>query len=163
MQATMPIEHAISAVKLRQPHSYGLGHEGYYPHAAVAALVSAATSPDRQHVPTDTPTPPRADQAAPAAVSRHSAQTISDQLFEIGDAFTTDLIQAGADPQMAGNVVATMMLRAAWAIAGSGKIIAGKGDPDPALFAEAAMGATKSVTFKCPSDHVAIGAKGGAA
>ena len=111
--------------------------------------------------PTPTPTHMTPGDAT-AVVTRQTAQTISDQLFEIADEFTSDLIRSGADPQVAGSVVANMMLRAAWAVAGGGKIMAGKGEPDPEIFAAAALDATSSVTFSVPSEIVTARAGGAA-
>lgn len=65
------------------------------------------------------------DGANIATVHRHTVHTISDQLIRIADELATDLINSGCDPQTAGSVIANTMLRAAWAVAGSGKIMAG--------------------------------------
>ncbi|TWI29377.1 hypothetical protein [Paracoccus sulfuroxidans] len=88
-QPILPIEKALEEIKLRTPHNFGIGHEGNYPHAAVAALMAAVTdrlscvdSESAQGM-TDTPTAHAGarqdstpEQAAPDALIVGIAQII---------------------------------------------------------------------------------------
>lgn len=78
-------------------------------------------------------------------------RTIAETFREIADAYATEMIHAGSDPQMAGSVVANIMMREAWIIAGTAKIMAGKGKPDFDVFIEAARDMSKTVTFIDPA------------
>lgn len=75
---------------------------------------------------------------------------ITDAFREMSRRWYADLLQFGLTPQMAGSVVAHIMLQEAWAIAGAGKILSGAGMPDPEKFIEAALAQTESVSFDVP-------------
>lgn len=83
-------------------------------------------------------------------------KSISETFREIADAYATEMINAGADPHVAGSVVANLMMREAWAIAGSGKIMAGKGAPNIEVFLDAAREMAGMVTFLDPAARAAL-------
>lgn len=92
--------------------------------------------------------------ASASPISSGMTKTVSETFRELADAYATEMIQAGADPQMAGSVVANIMMREAWIIAGSAKIMAGKGEPDFNVFIEAAREMSKTVTFIDPTTPI---------
>lgn len=83
-------------------------------------------------------------------VTRESVNLLYKHFTAIGGDAWNELIGLGLDPQTAGNVVANVMLRAAYSVAGSGKIAAGAGDPDAAAFVAAAREMAESVVFMAP-------------
>ena len=64
------------------------------------------------------------------------------------------LISLGLSPRDAGSVVANIMLKHAWALAGAGKILSGAGEPDPEMFINAARAQIGTVRFTLTPEQV---------
>lgn len=88
---------------------------------------------------------------AALAMPNIDAKSISETFRELADAYASEMIHAGADPHVAGSVVANLMMREAWIVAGSGKLMAGKGAPDIEVFLDAARNMAGMVAFKDPA------------
>lgn len=81
--------------------------------------------------------------------AKQAFPTMSDAIEEAAFKAAADFRELGLGPREATSAVAHAMVRAAWTVAGCGRITAG-GQPDPEAFLAVAKDATNKITW--PSD-----------